>query len=654
MADRSGYIGRAPGDSSVIIARQTFAPVAITTDFTFASGYTPGYVDVYVDGLRKLVGTDYSATDGSVVSILNGGVSVGSTAVVVAYKAFNVANPISNIGSGSLSVGTDLTVGDIVTINGTTQSSSKDTGAIICEGGVGIEKNLFVGGGAEVTGILTVTNTLDANGALDVDGHTELDDVNVSGASTFTGAADFNGAIDVDGHTELDDVNVSGASTFTGIGTFISDLYVGGNLNVTGDITYDEVSGRNLDISGIATIATLGVSAATTSKDLLVTGVSTFSGIGTFASDVYIDGNLNVVGDLVYDEVSGRNLDISGIATIATLGVSIAATTKDLLVTGVSTVSTLKVGTAATINSSGLDVVGIASVGVAITMYGSSGIVSATSFYGALTGNVTGNVTGDASGSSGSCTGNAGGLTGTPDITVRNITGVAATFTGVVTYEDVTNVDSIGIVTARGGFEIGAAGVGGTITAVGNAEFVGIVTAQSYVSIADSIVHTGDINTSLRFPSADTITAETGGSERMRVTANGGLLLSNGILVEHCKIVSTAWSTTNDISLDDGNVFLNTANLAGTNNTIDITSTNGLNVDLAVGDMTSVTLITAVNATTAFINSITIAAATPTISWVGGSAPTDGGGSGYDVYTFNIIKTAANTYVCIANQVKGS
>ena len=264
MADRSGYIGRAPGDSSVIIARQTFAPVAITTDFTFASGYTPGYVDVYVDGLRKLVGTDYSATDGSVVSILNGGVSVGSTAVVVAYKAFNVANPISNIGSGSLSVGTDLTVGDIVTINGTTQSSSKDTGAIICEGGVGIEKNLNVGGATQITGLSTFTGAADFNGAIDVDGHTELDDVNVSGASTFTGAADFNGAIDVDGHTELDDVNVSGASTFTGIGTFISDLYVGGNLNVTGDIVYDEVTGRNLNITGVGTIATLGVTGITT------------------------------------------------------------------------------------------------------------------------------------------------------------------------------------------------------------------------------------------------------------------------------------------------------------------------------------------------------------------------------------------------------
>ena len=52
---------------------------------------------------------------------------------------------------------------------------------------------------------------------------------------------------------------------------------------------------------------------------------------------------------------------------------------------------------------------------------------------------------------------------------------------GTITYDDVTNVDSVGIVTARGGFEIGASGVGGTITAVGNAEFVGVVTASSFV-----------------------------------------------------------------------------------------------------------------------------------------------------------------------------
>jgi len=88
---------------------------------------------------------------------------------------------------------------------------------------------------------------------------------------------------------------------------------------------------------------------------------------------------------------------------------------------------------------------------------------------------------------SGALSGNATGLSGTPNVDVGNVTGAAATFTGNVsiagtlTYEDVTNVDSVGIVTARGGFEIGASGVGGTITAVGNAEFAGIVTATSFV-----------------------------------------------------------------------------------------------------------------------------------------------------------------------------
>ena len=62
-----GYIGRAPGESSVIVARQTFTPTGITTNFTFASGYTVGYVDAYLNGARLIEGSDYTATDGSVV-----------------------------------------------------------------------------------------------------------------------------------------------------------------------------------------------------------------------------------------------------------------------------------------------------------------------------------------------------------------------------------------------------------------------------------------------------------------------------------------------------------------------------------------------------------------------------------------------------------
>jgi len=128
------------------------------------------------------------------------------------------------------------------------------------------------------------------------------------------------------------------------------------------------------------------------------------------------------------------------------------------------------VGTDGTLDTNNLNISGVATaatlkVGSAITAFG--GIVTATTFSGTLSGNATSATTAT----------NAEGLTGTPDITIRNITGVAATFTGVVSYEDVNNVDSVGIVTARSGIEFGAAGVGGTITAAGQAEFAGIVTA---------------------------------------------------------------------------------------------------------------------------------------------------------------------------------
>tara|TARA_A100000164_G_scaffold138761_1_gene123309 strand:+ start:1684 stop:3348 length:1665 start_codon:yes stop_codon:yes gene_type:complete len=68
-----------------------------------------------------------------------------------------------------------------------------------------------------------------------------------------------------------------------------------------------------------------------------------------------------------------------------------------------------------------------------------------------------------------------------------NVTGVAATFTGDVgiggtlTYEDVTNVDSVGLITARSGVHVGpTAGVGATIYTDGGARFSGVVTATTF------------------------------------------------------------------------------------------------------------------------------------------------------------------------------
>ena len=48
----------------------------------------------------------------------------------------------------------------------------------------------------------------------------------------------------------------------------------------------------------------------------------------------------------------------------------------------------------------------------------------------------------------------------------------------------------------------------------------GVTTFASDTHIADSIIHTGDTNTKIRFPGADTITAETAGSEVLRITSD--------------------------------------------------------------------------------------------------------------------------------------
>ena len=80
-------------------------------------------------------------------------------------------------------------------------------------------------------------------------------------------------------------------------------------------------------------------------------------------------------------------------------------------------------------------------------------------------------------------------LGGPPTLPSGVVVSAAATFNsdvsigGTLTYEDVTNVDVVGLITARGGIKFGAAGVGGTITSVGNADLVGIVTAAGGLEV---------------------------------------------------------------------------------------------------------------------------------------------------------------------------
>jgi len=210
MADRGGYIGRNPGDSSVTIARQTNEPTGVQTTFNFLSQYTPGLLDVYVNGSRLIDISDYSATDGSTVSLISP-VDSGDVVEFVAYKAFNVNNVSS--APGNFTVENNLTVGGTATV-----------------GGVGI---VTVGGdGSTLTGIVT--------------GITAGDNISVSGST--------------------------GNVTITGLAN--TSNVVADTLVVSGVSTLGSVTSSGVNVTGVVTATTLKVGTAITASSGIITATS--------------------------------------------------------------------------------------------------------------------------------------------------------------------------------------------------------------------------------------------------------------------------------------------------------------------------------------------------------------------------------------------
>ena len=170
--------------------------------------------------------------------------------------------------------------------------------------------------------------------------------------------------------------------------------------------------------SGISTQgATLKVDASNKRVGIGTTNPNQMLQVGTGVS-VY--GNSGIVSATSFYG-DGANLTNVGMDT----GVVVS---DQILVLGVTTSTSAIVGSAVTINSTGIDAV--------------SGVITAANFVGGGANITALRGTNIASGTVAAArvatlnqntSGTAGGLTGTPDITVRNITGVAATFTGVLT-----------------------------------------------------------------------------------------------------------------------------------------------------------------------------------------------------------------------------
>ena len=140
-----GYVGNTPDQTSVIVARQF---VNVETDgvgvVTFNSGYTPGYLDVYLNGVKLQDATDFSAADGNTVNLTTTA-TTGDVLELVAFKALTLG--ASNI--GITSAGTSIVSSGVQTLNfigaGNTFLVRGNTVDISIEGGgaIGVSSNTF-------------------------------------------------------------------------------------------------------------------------------------------------------------------------------------------------------------------------------------------------------------------------------------------------------------------------------------------------------------------------------------------------------------------------------------------------------------------------------------------------------------------------------
>jgi len=261
MADRSGYIGRAPGDSAVTVARQTFSPTGVTTNFTFASGYTVGYLDLFLNGTKLIEGVDYTATDTSTISLISAAIN-GDVLEGVAYKAFNLGD-VNRIGiqSAGTLVGNVNTlnfvgVGNSILLNGGTIDVS------ISSGGPSVASTITVADESSDTTCFPVFATA-ATG--DVEPKTGSNLAFNSSNGTLT-ATTFSGALTGNATSATTATNAQG---LTGTPNIVVGSVTGttgsfsGNVSIGGTLTYEDVT--NVDSVGLITAR----------SGIIVTGVVT-------------------------------------------------------------------------------------------------------------------------------------------------------------------------------------------------------------------------------------------------------------------------------------------------------------------------------------------------------------------------------------------
>ena len=150
----------------------------------------------------------------------------------------------------------DITLDDVNATDLNVSGLSTLTGNVVLAGSVnqlnvsGIstfaDDVIISGGGIQVTGVATFTDSIDANAGLDVDGQADLDELVVAGVSTFSNTVDINATVDIDGQLDVDELQVAGVSTFA------AALDINKGADLVGGLTAD-----NINVTGVLTATSL-------------------------------------------------------------------------------------------------------------------------------------------------------------------------------------------------------------------------------------------------------------------------------------------------------------------------------------------------------------------------------------------------------------
>jgi len=256
-----------------------------------------------------------------------------------------------------------------------------------------------------------------------------------------------------------------------------------------------------------------------------------------------------------------------------------------------------------------------------------------TAFYG-RTGNVT--------------------LMSTDNISVNDFTAAGnVSIGGTLTYEDVTNVDSVGLITARDGISI----TGGSVTLTGGGSFTGDGSGLTGIAATDN-VRTGilDVAGIATFRSntlvGSGITLSPDGDGFFTgITTIRSASFGSGVLQEPFhNDSSTVSGTHNHDALTYGMVWFNQANAGGSfviNLRGDASTTFDSLID--IGKVTVMTIYSGNNSASNYMTAFQIDGSAQTVKYSGGSAPSAATGSGVDVYSMTIFKIGASSYEVYGN-----